>query len=225
MKRISILVILLLVFISGCSSGANTGDVPADISPSANVSLDDAKTQFDVPRILSFEAVQEYYELVAAAKLDKTQLQEFLNNKNYDMNGVRTKEDILQIESMVASVPFPVLEEAELTTFEINTDSNTMFVRYNLGSGEIVQFRTRLGDPLTDAELANAFRTSDSVPERLSAESMQSLYFMGSDTRTHATALNYAANAEGYLFAVEVFGISRENADNVVGSVIFDTLS
>lgn len=225
MKKISILVILLLAFISGCSSGANTGDVPADISPSANVSLDDDKAQFDVPRILSFESVQEYHELIAAAKLEETQLQAFLSNKNYDMNGVQTKEDILQIESMVASVPFPVLKEAELTVFEINTDSNTMFVRYNLSSEEMVQFRTLLGDQLTDEELANAFNTSDFAPERLSTESMQSLYYMGSNTRTHATALNYAANAEGYLFAVEVFGLSRENADNVVGSVIFDTLS
>ena len=221
MRKVSLLVLVLLLLISGCTSErGNVSDRSAldMLYPTESVYT-------GVPRILSLNSIQAYNELITAATFDESKLEAYLSDNNYSMNGIQTKEEILLLEKIITSVPFPVCKDAQLTVFEINMDYPSMFIRYCTDSQKTVQFRVYLNTLETEEKLAKALDTSGTMVEPLLAESMQSLYYMGPSERTATNVLTYVANVDGYFVSIEIFDASRSNADICVQSVSFDSLS
>lgn len=221
MRKVCLLVLVLLLLISGCSSERDYA-----LEESAVDTLFPTEAVYTgVPRILSLNSIQAYNNLISASTLDESKLEEYLINNNYSMNGIRTKEDILLLEKIISLAPFPICTDAQLAVFEINMDYPSIFVRYCTDQQEIVQFRISLNTGETEEKIANALAASSTTVESLLTEDMQSLHYMGSSERTDTNVLTYMANVDGYYVSIEIFNISRSNADLYMQSVQFDSLS
>ena len=169
----------------------------------------------EVPQVLHFDSVSAYEALMTAAELSESELQAHLQTNAYDMNGLQTREDVLTLANVMDSVPFPLWGAQEPETFEIRGDLKSMFVRYCGGDQEVLQFRIHL-EGLSGETISEG--------EAVSAENVQTLRYIGESERASATALIYSAVVDGYYMTLEVFGTSREWAENWIREIAFRTV-
>lgn len=219
MKRMIPVFIAVLMLFSGCV--AKIEENPNTQSGSAVISTE--ATHSEVPRILSFHSVEAYNELLSAVDLNEEGLQAYLYSKNYDMNGITTRDDILGLSKIMASVPFPDCEMGELEIFEINMDLYTVFLRYRTNAGNTLQFRISLNRQSAKEDMSAAIHAAGTAATELAAKNMESLYYTGVSQRA-AAALTYAANVDGYYVMIEVFDASRESIEQNIQAIAFGSM-
>ena len=176
---------------------------------------------YPIPSRLEFSDLEEYCTLLAAADMDAEELEIYLNSKNYSMNGVRTKEDILRLQAWAGVVPYPSLEDAELEFFHIHTDDHMFFVRYHLDRGTVQAWVYTDSDPVKEEDLEIVQQAS----EKLDTNNQDVLYYCSADqTPQGESRLTYAAIVDGYQVSFMVFDLSRGEADAAVKAVVFCSL-
>lgn len=229
MKRTLALLLLVMLF-AGCEQApAQTSVPPETTAPvettEATAAVNDNGDCFPMPLQLSFDNLDEYRALLSAVTMENEALTEFLDSKSYSMNGINSREDIIELEAAVAPVPFPVLEGAELKIFHIYPEHQNIFVRY-IWNQATVQVRSYYNQyPVTEADLQRT-QGETAFLKKLEAENCDALYYTGTEQTAQGTFRHgYCAIADSYLVYLQIFDSSREAAHAAVKAVQFKALA
>jgi len=82
------------------------------------------------PHCLSFDDIKAYQDFFFAAELDDDDFLKYIRKNNFEMNGIRSKEDLTDLTEKLYPVPFPVVTGAQLTHVEILPEHDQLFLRY-----------------------------------------------------------------------------------------------
>lgn len=95
----------------------------------------------DPPQQLIFFSKEELKAFLNARNLTDQDLQDFLDQNNYSMNGVSSRNELEGIAEMITSTPFPTVESLDPSDITVFTESKMLHVRYETPSGAVYSFK------------------------------------------------------------------------------------
>ena len=152
MKKIkSLIVLLLCLLLAGCGK---EGEVPAQASPPS-----------EPPRCLSFAGAEDLEAFFSSAELPEEAFQTYVGEMNYDMNGIRDKEDLAALKERLAPAPFPVVSGGTLAHVDIrpDLDQEMIWIEYRMENGDSARFRFCYSAQKQDRAWSDFAHTSDDV--------------------------------------------------------------
>lgn len=98
-------------------------------------SNDPLQTSTEIPESepynqLVFQNVEEYHRFFQAVDLSDSEFLEFIRKENYNMNGIRSKEDLIALKQKLMPVPFPYIANAIITDISILPEYDQVSVLY-----------------------------------------------------------------------------------------------
>jgi len=177
----------------------------------------DTTQSMDAPRQLIFSTVNEYLELIEASELQDTDLEKYLNDNSYDMNGIRSRSDLRSLEETVAAIPFPTGENVKVSQIIIYPDYKSIIVRYVVDN---VVIMTRIQ---MDQASADFMEEMSAETEILEAANMDVLVCVDNteDTDKH----RYRANVEGYYMQFRFSNATKDLAEEILAELQFVGIS
>lgn len=128
-KTIVMIIIFLLCFAYGCAD--NTETTVKSTVPSPHP---------EPPQSLSFRSIEEYQCFFLSVDFSDDDFQEYIEERGFDMNGIRSKDDVNKLKQKLASVPFPSVPNADLTAMEILPEYDQLYLRYELNGDDVCTF-------------------------------------------------------------------------------------
>ena len=104
---------------------------------------------------LVFRNIEEYHRFFREVDLSDSEFQEFIRKENYDMNGIRSKEDLIALKQKLMPVPFPYIANAIITDISILPEYDQLLVRYLINRKDSCAFT------IDFTELAQTSRTDE----------------------------------------------------------------
>lgn len=95
-----------------------------------NHSCGDDSEYADPPAMLIFNNLQEYHEFRKSVELNDGSFNAFIENKSYDMNGIRTKENVKLICETIEDVSFPNHSKLQFSQMIIYPERNTFEISF-----------------------------------------------------------------------------------------------
>ena len=143
MKKVCLMFAMLLcLLLGGCGAVEEETTAPSPAS--------------EPPQCLSFQGIEELRAFVSATGLPEEEFQSYMETHNYDMNGVRDKDDLTALKEQLAAAPFPEVSGGTLFYVDIYPESQRLFVEYRLKNGDSARFRIRYSE-WTDSDKQTAF--------------------------------------------------------------------
>ena len=172
------------------------------------------------PLMLVFSTMQELEELFANKVLPEHKLSEYLESKNYYMNGLVSRTDIETLEAEMSGITFPHVTDAVLSQLIIYPERKQVFWRYEKTNGAVVTYLVSYDETISQDISINADK---SVPiERMNAENMESLCFLY-DADEASDTFTYKACVNDQLAIIRVFHADKETADTYISEISFSS--
>ena len=128
----------------------------------------------DPPYQIIFFAPSDLTEFFDARDLSDEELQTFLTEKNYSMNGVRSREELNTLCEQFTSKPLPTVEGAVWTDITIYVETSTVYIRYERQTGAVYSFTYSLLDTLEEQDAALGI--SEALPKASLIPTASSLF-------------------------------------------------
>lgn len=172
------------------------------------------------PLMLVFSTVQELEELFTNKVLPEHELSEYLESKDYYMNGLVSRTDIETLESEMSGITFPCVPDAVLSQLIIYPERKQVFWLYEKTDGMVVTYLVSYDEAISQDISIN---TETDIPiERMSVDSMQSLYFLD-DPDEASDTFTYKACVNDQLAIIRVFHADKETADTCISEITFSS--
>jgi len=145
MKKKRVLIVTIfsaLCFLCGCviwHTAEKNSTAPAQSLSHIEEKNSTAPVQ-SPPHCLDFRSIEEYQAFFLAEELSDAAFQEYIEDRDFNMNGIQNKEDLAEIKSKLESVPFPVVEGAHLTYVDILPEYDQLYVCYELNGDDACTF-------------------------------------------------------------------------------------
>ena len=226
MKKTVLYTILLLsvsTFFSACSADVsdaiqvNTEDT---LMTTGSIESSDPSSEIDPPYTLLFWSMDEYFALMDSVELEDAAFYEFIDEKSYSMNGIREKEDVLQLKSQMDAVSIPSYEELTFSQMVIYPERGECTIRYTYGEEAVYKFSTTL-DPNVAVNVNASDKTYESVP----CTSVDALYYYNSDSSETSDVLIYHADVDGYSVVIRAFNTTRDAVEELLNGTEFNSIS
>ena len=117
------------------------------------------------PYMLLFRSMEELDTFFAATEMPDASFADYVDRNGYDMNGIRSKENLLALMEQLAEVPFPEISGGVLSTVSIEPERGWLDVLYGLENEDSVSFElkfTERHEDQTQADFEPAFQKSTS---------------------------------------------------------------
>jgi len=128
----------------------------------------------DPPYQIIFFGPSDLTEFFDAQNLSDEDLETFLKEKNYSMNGVRSREELEALCQQFAAKPLPTVKDAVWTDITIYVETATVYIRYERQTGEVYSFTYSLLDTLEEQDVA--LGVSEALPKASLLPSASSLF-------------------------------------------------
>lgn len=92
------------------------------------------------PHQLIFYNKDELTAFLNAPNLSDPELEQFLKENSYSMNGVDSRESLEVVLQAVTGKPFPNVKNAMLESVTVHVETNSIYVRYEEETGKIYSF-------------------------------------------------------------------------------------
>ena len=109
------------------------------------------------PHQLIFYNKEELAAFLDAPNLSDTELEQFLDDNDYSMNGVDSRESLDTVLQAITEKPFPVVKDAALTDINVHVETNRLYARYETETGEVYSFKYGLQEELQDQKDAMSY--------------------------------------------------------------------
>ena len=228
-KTIFVLVSLCLVIsaFSACSSGGaflqNEGPASEEAAslPSENQTLtenddDSGETIPEPPSMLFFGSVQDYSDFTDSVNMETEAFDSYIKRNNYYMNGVHTKQDVLEVVDFMKALPLPASEAFDFVQMEFYVDEHTCFVLYQGDDSERCSFLIYI-DEEDQYEPPAQGEEVRMIPVEV-LEGIESLYVLNDEESSSVKA--YMACIQGYSVLVRTYDIA--SIVPVLSSFVFD---
>jgi hypothetical protein len=139
MKKISSMYALILAVVllfSACALKTDPDSTTKEIDNSAQTGNNSSSP----PLQLFFANINEILALEELLNKNDNDLQKFLENKNYYMNGISNRSSLINVINTLSGIPFPHNDKLEISQiiYFPEKDKDYVFITYRLESGEVV---------------------------------------------------------------------------------------
>lgn len=172
------------------------------------------------PLMLVFSTMQELEELFSNKVLPEHELIEYLESKDYYMNGLVSRADVEILESEMSGITFPCVPDAVLSQLIIYPERKQVFWLYEKADGTVVTYLVSYDEAIRQDISINA--ETDIPIERMNVESMQSLYYLDDPDEANDT-FTYKACVNDQLAIIRVFHADKETADACISEITFSS--
>lgn len=219
MKKLTVLLIMLLILTSfaGCAlanqasaSDSSTAQDSTQLSAQSNIeqeeSDDSSGEHVEPPQQLHFDGLEGVEELKDVLSLDDKSIEEYLEKKNFDMNGLRNRQDIETLLEKLGNTCFPTTEYNEPTYITVQPESDQFVVLYELADGERISFRVYMS-PDFAKDAINAVKRADIKLDSIEFNDNINVYYLQSTDETDK-ALTFLMDVDGVCVYARVFDSS-----------------
>jgi len=127
MKKIACISIILVILT--CSACAHQTHIQSDAAPAP-------------PKSIVFESCDEFNQfLVIGETKDETKVYEFLEKESYTMNGIYSKQDVVNVSETLLQQRIPWFDGYQVSWFQYYPERNSIYVRYNNADSSITYSR------------------------------------------------------------------------------------
>ena len=149
MKKL-IAVLMLVISLSGCSKN-NTAEIPSDsiaildnTMGTGLIIYSDNSDSESAPQTIYFYSLTEYNDFISAMDMPDDAFIEYLDENNYSMNGVATKEDALLLVEKLNKISIPILEDVQKVSLVIACEAEILTVKQIDSTDNLYSVRMRL---------------------------------------------------------------------------------
>lgn len=211
MKRLSVLTCFasVVLLLSGCAAFEKQ---PAEIGNEGP------------PHQLIFYNKEELSAFLDAPNLSDTELEQFLDDNAYSMNGVDSRESLDTVLQAITGKPFPIVKDATLTSITVYVETNRLHARYKTDAGGAYIFRYGLHEELQ--EQRDAYSYGDAK--------IEDIFSVDSDTPfTAAQVRNDEKNVAGVYFIetpetvvlLRLFNVETNSIERNLRAIYFDDIN
>ena len=173
------------------------------------------------PHQLIFYNEDEFSAFLDAPNLSDAELEQFLKDNNYSMNGVDSRELLDAVLLSITGKPFPSVKDAILTDVTVHMETNQLHARYEAETGEVYSFKYSLQEDL-EAQKDSLFYGDAKIEDTFSVNT--------DDPFTAFKIRNDQKNIAGVYFIetpetivlVRLSKMDREDIENNLQSIYFD---
>ena len=191
-----------------------------DVDKVNNSRIESENNYVEPPRMLVFSKMEELEELFSNKVLPEHELSEYLESKNYYMNGLTSRTDVEDLEAELSGITFPCIPDFVLSQLIIYPERKQVFWLYEKMDGTVVTYLVSYDEAMGQDI---SIDTEKDIPiERMNVESMQSLYFLD-DPDEVSDIFTYKACVNDQLAIIRVFHADKETADTYISEIAFSS--
>ena len=174
------------------------------------------------PPIVRFEGIDEYIALAQSVELSSYELTEFLEvNNGYIINGLESRDDVEEFLDEISGLSLPYTEGAELRYLTYNCESQNGGIAFKTDD----DFRYTINYDLSGSIPLTGIGTGSpsSQLEFIAADNLENLAF--DPSVSVSDSLRYIVPSDGLILYLNVWGLTRAEADAALSSCELTTLA
>ncbi len=166
------------------------------------------------PRSIIFRETSEYTAFVNSLELSDEEFDQFVRENNYNMNGIKTKEDAAELIEKMESMTVPAVENAEIVGITVAVETGYCTIRQKNDTDAVYHVRIDL-----NAEETISINTTNKV--RINSDAANELYYFENQNDQH----QYEGSIDGNYVYIWTNNVDKTAADDTISTVTFTTLS
>lgn len=224
MKKL-IAVLMLVISLAGCSIN-NTAEIMSDsiaildnpMSTGMIIYSDNSDSE-SVPQTIYFYSLAEYNDFISAMDIPDDEFIEYLDENNYLMNGVATKEDALLLVEKLNKISIPIIEDVQKVSLVIACEAEILTVNQIDSKENLYSVRMRLS-PDEKFISDNLDRIHEMNSLNNIADTQNILYYTHSNNQ-HV----YEGYVAGNLIDFRGVNTTKSESDEAISSIAFTSLT
>lgn len=197
-----ILLILLFVF-CGCSN---------------NIEINESK-EYDEspPYIVHFLSLKEYFDFVSTTLLPEAEVEAYLVDNYYYTDNITSKEDVINIQNIMESLPLPQIENYQLVEIMIYPEEYFVNLFYQTVDGEKINFSVNYGSNIS--EIMNRCASSSEYQlSSIDSKNINTLYFRKSSDERICV---FDAFVDNKHMDITTFNTTKEETLAIINNLSF----
>lgn len=164
-----------------------------------------SQPDIEPPNTLIFDSIDEYDSFVASIELTDEDFESFISNNGYSMNGISSKNDVIQVSNQINSILWPVSDTFDLSQMIFYPDREEYFILFSNEDAQSCSFlyyldasKTADNNPLTSGEANYLLPVEMDADEKIA----DIFYFESEDSEQHS----FYARIGGNTALIRIYG-------------------
>lgn len=224
MKKL-IAVLMLVISLLGCSIN-NTAEIASDsiaildntMGTGLIIYSDNADSE-SAPQTIYFYSLAEYNDFISAMDMPDDAFIEYLDENNYSMNGVATKEDALLLVEKLNKISIPIIEDVQKISLVIACEAEILTVKQIDSTDNLYSVRISLSP---DGKfISDSIRRIHEMNLLHNIEDTQNVLYYTHSNNQHV----YEGYIAGNLIDFRGVNTTESDSDEAVASLFFTSLT
>ena len=224
MKKL-IAVLMLVISLSGCSIN-NTAEIASDsiaildnTMGTGLIIYSDNSDSESAPQTIYFYSLAEYNDFISAMDMPDDAFIEYLDENNYSMNGVATKEDALLLVEKLNKISIPIIEDVQKISLVIACEAEILTVKQIDSTDNLYSVRISLSP---DGKfISDSIRRIHEMNLLHNIEDTQNVLYYTHSNNQHV----YEGYIAGNLIDFRGVNTTESDSDEAVASLFFTSLT
>lgn len=219
---------MLVISLSGCSinNTNNTAEIASDsiaildnTMGTGLIIYSDNSDSESAPQTIYFYSLAEYNDFISAMDMPDDAFIEYLDENNYSMNGVATKEDALLLVEKLNKISIPIIEDVQKISLVIACEAEILTVKQIDSTDNLYSVRISLSP---DGKfISDSIRRIHEMNLLHNIEDTQNVLYYTYSNNQHV----YEGYIAGNLIDFRGVNTTESDSDEAVASLFFTSLT